>query len=177
MVFCAQNPASSTIYCIGAGDLVVDAADAAYGCTFGTGASGTWSSFFGFATLFSWVAAAQAAGGTPPLVRTNYGSANRTYFQPHNTFGAWTSQTAGIAGDILQDNATTYAWFFPQPLVANVVKGGGFPLKLRQIGGGPTTNSALFTYSTTGPVIKARQMCATTTGSTGGCPYVVNFKV
>lgn len=176
MVFCAQNPASGTTYVLGAGDLVVDAADSAYGCTFGSGSSGNFATFFS-SSLWAWSGSAVSAGAATPCLRTNYGSANRTYFQPQTGFSGWISQTAGATNDILQDNATTYAWFFPQPLVANAIKGGGFPLKLRQIAGGPTTNSALFTYSTTGPVVQARQMYAGTTGSTQGSPYIVNFKV
>jgi hypothetical protein len=178
VVFGTQNPAATSIYWLGAGDLVVDAADTAYGCTFGTGTSGSVNQVFGTTALWPWSAANTLAGtSSNQNLRTNYGSADRQYYQPCSSYGAWTTQTAGSANDILVDGTNTYAYFFPQPLVASQVKGGGFPLKLRQICGGPTTPSAFYTYSTTGPVAQATQFCAATSGSTGGAPWMVNFKI
>ena len=177
VVFGTQNPASAAIYMMGAGDLIVDSADTAYGCTFGIG-TGSANSMFGNTPVWSYVVTAVNAGAsTAASVRTNYGSTNRTYYQPQTGNGQWATQAAGGATDILVDATNTYAWFYPQPLVASNVKGGGFPIKLRQIAGGPGSTSAFAAYNETGPVVKARQFCANTGGSVAGAPWFVNFKI
>jgi hypothetical protein len=174
VLFC-QNPGSSgAVIFIGAGDLLVDASDVAYGCSFGN--SGTVSSSWaGNGTaIFSYSSGVQNAGNATAIIRTNYGSANRNYYQAF-LIPLWSTQAVG-SGDILTDTANTKAWFVPVMLVASNVKGGGFQLKFRQMAIGPNSVGPYTIYNTTGPVVQARQCSNATTGSTG-VPWAVNFKL
>lgn len=172
VVFCQQNPAAATAYMFGAGDIVVDAADNAYGAAFGYGNTGinTWGSTTSMAPF---VAAGVQAGALTAHVRTNYASANRAYYHATSVTG-WANVSVSVT-DILTDTAANKAWFVPQQLVGNT-KGEGFVLKYRQIAYGPGTLGAFQFYQTTGPTVQARQVNAATAGG-NGYPWVVNFKV
>lgn len=169
-----QNPASSTAYAAGAGDLVVDAADNAYGAVVGFGSS-TLGNFGGnLTTIMGWLSAKPSANSTLSCVRTNYGSADRVYFMAYAPSAAWASSPVSST-DVLTDTANAKAWFVPVQLLGQT-KGEGFVLKFRQFGFGPGTTAAFTPYNTTGPVVAARQFNASTTGGTG-YPWFTNFKL
>lgn len=176
IVLFSQNPASSVAqHFLGAGDLLIDASDTAYGCTFGA-FNVAHTNFAGNATtIWSYAAANQNAGNTTPCVRSNYGSSNRQYYQAFECV-IWTV-TMPSSTDILTDTSANKAWFVPVLLLASQIKGGGFQLKLRQIAIGPGSTGAFTTYSTTGPVVKARQASAFTGGNVISVPWFVNFKL
>lgn len=178
MVFCFQNPAVVLIYAAGAGDLVVDAADTAYGGSFAATSSAPWNNFGVSSQIpFPWTTSTTAAGlstgnGT---VRTNYGSSNRQYFMAWIPSSSWVGQTPSVT-DVLTDSTTNRAWFLAPQLLGQT-KGEGPVLKLRQIAFGPGgTVGPLTAYNTTGPVVAARQATIATTGGNGP-PWMVNFKV
>lgn len=176
MVFFSQNPASSGgNHFMGAGDLLIDAGDTAYGCTFGISNNGH-TSFSGNGTVcWSYNVVNQQAGGVTAIIRSNYGSSNRNYYQAY--IGAtWNVQQPSL-GDILTDTTNNKAWFVPVLLLASQIKGGGFQLKFRQICWGPNSSGAFTTYSTTGPIVKARQASAYTSGNVVSVPWFVNFKI
>lgn len=175
IVFCTGSPTAATGYWFGAGDLVVDGADNAYGCTF---ASAQTHASFGTASgtgWADWISTATLSGAAGSYLKTNYGSTNRCFFSAYKPSGAWATQTVG-PNDILTDTANLKSWFVPFYLVATQVKGGGFPIKLRQIALGPVTVGAFSVYQTTGPVVQARAMCSGSTGSSGS-PWMTNFKL
>lgn len=174
MVFGTSIPAGGVTYFCGAGDLMIDASDVVYGCTFG-GAGNSASSFGGTTSLFPWSGSAILAGSsTTAHMRTNYGATNRLQFAAWSPSGTWASQAVGTA-DILTDNSVGNVWFVPTQLLGQT-KGEGFKLKLRQIAYGPGTTGPFSVYNTTGPVVAARQFCALTAGG-NGFPWMVNFKV
>lgn len=174
MAFGTANPAGATAYFFAAGDLLIDAADAVYGCTMGA-ASGNAANFAGSsASLFGYSVSNIVAGAVTPHIRTNYGATDRQYFQAWMG-NIWTAQAIG-SGDILSDTSNARVYFVPVLLVANQVKGGGFQLKLRQIAIGPATTGPLTPYNTTGPIVQARQFNLTTIGGVGW-PWFTNFKL
>lgn len=178
MVFAWGNPATSgSGSCVlGAGTLVVDAADAAYDCTFGF-SNGLLTSFGAQTSgVMPWTVAALAtsAGGSTGSVRTNYGANNRTYFQAFLPSGTWASQAVS-SNDILSDTATKRSWFVPMQLLGHA-KGEGFVLKLRQIAMGPGSLGAFTIFNTTGPALAATQFCPVTAGGIG-YPWFTQFKV
>lgn len=169
-----QNPGSTTVYGAGAGDLVVNAADNAYGAVVGFG-SNTLGNFGGnLATIMGWLTAKPAANSTLPCVRTNYGSTDRVYFMAYAPSAGWAS-SAVSSTDVLTDTSNAKAWFVPVQLLGQT-KGEGFVLKLRQFGFGPGATSAFTPYNTTGPTVAARQFNANTTGG-NGYPWFTNFKL
>jgi hypothetical protein len=172
-VFGFQNPAAASPYMCGAGDVIVDNSDAAYGCTFSYAGSAV-TTFGSSSSLMNWSSSTILAGGSSVAVRTNYGAANRAYFHAFAPTGVWANQAIGPL-DILTDTAISKAWFAPMPLLGQV-KGEGMVLKLRQIAMGPATTGALATYNTTGPVVAAIQFNAFTSGGTG-YPWMTNFKL
>lgn len=170
------NPANVlSVYGVGAGYLLVDAADSEYAAvvSFGNNALHNFSSPTG---VLGWQATAQAAGtSSAGYARTNYGSANRTYFSAYQPTGAgWASQTIGTS-DIMTDTSLSRAYFVPVQLIGQT-KGEGFILKLRQIGFGPGASGAFSVYNTTGPVVAARQFSPVTAGGSG-FPWFTNFKL
>lgn len=173
MMFGFQNPGATTAYFAGVGDLLVDAADTAYGCTFSL-ATTSAASFGAQAAVMPFIVSTINAGSATACVRTNYGSSNRVYFQAWIAAGTWGS-SAVSSTDILTDTSTSRAWFVPLQLLG-VTKGEGFVLKLRQIAIGPGTTGPLTPYNTTGPVVAARQFNLATTGG-NGYPWITNFKV
>lgn len=169
--FCQQSPAASSTFMAGAGDLVVDAADNAYGATigFGTTSLSNWA-----ATVLPYISSTVSAGSPTVAVRTNYGSANRTYFHAWAPSATWAA--VGVSStDILTDTAANRAYFVPVQLLGQT-KGEGFVLKHRQIALGPGTLGPFQVYQTTGPVVQARQVNAATVGG-NGYPWLVNFKI
>ncbi|MBS0330787.1 MAG: hypothetical protein JSR30_13100 [Proteobacteria bacterium] len=173
VVFGFQNPASTTAYMGGAGELLVDASDNAYGATFALGSGAP--TFGGSSPTIPWSSSSVSASSGTACVRTNYGAANRTYFTAYAPSGAWGTQAIGST-DVLTDTANARAYFVPIQLLGQT-KGEGFPLKLRQIAIGPSTTAAFTPYNTSGPVVQARQFYAGTTGTTAGYPWFVNFKL
>lgn len=173
MIFAMANPASTSMYCFGAGNLVVDAADVAYPCSFGFGGNSIGAFGASSGAPMPWTAAIPLAGSASPALRTNYGATNSLFFMAFLP-AVWASTVVGST-DILTDNSTNKAWFVPVPL-AGQTKGQGFALKFRQFGWGPATTSAFSIYSTTGPVVAARCVNNGTPGGVG-YPWVTNFKL
>lgn len=176
VVFCSCNPASTAVYMWGAGDLVVDGNDDAYGVSLGYN-GGSVASFGNNTGPSTWVAAGTNAGSGATGFKSNYASqaAGITWFHAWQPSGAWATTSIGPS-DILTDTTNTDAWFVPMALLASNIKGGGFPLKLRQICIGPSSQGQFTVYNTTGPVAAARNVSAYTTGATG-YPWLTNFKV
>lgn len=171
--FFTQNPATTTAHAAAAGDLVVDAADVAYGCTisFGSASMSAWGTTSG---NMPYTSGAITAGTSAAAVRTNHGSANRTYYHAFIPSGNWAS-VAVSSTDILTDAPNNKAWFVPVELLS-ATKGEGFVLKHRQAAWGPGTVGPLSFYNTTGPVVAARNCNAATAGGTG-FPWLTNFKL
>ncbi|HEX2243010.1 MAG TPA: hypothetical protein VHK27_07125 [Gammaproteobacteria bacterium] len=172
-----QNPSSPTaIYGFGAGKLIVDAADNAYDCTVSAGNASLdqITNSVGSPT-FAWnnAAANYTPGTGSPRIATNYGGSNSFYFQAWSG-GAWAGQAAGTANDVMIDTATSKVFFVPIVLLGHT-KGQGFALKLRQIAIGPPSLSAFAAYSSTGPIIQARQFCGSPSGNKA--PWFTNFKL
>lgn len=167
-----QDPAAAIGYIGGAGDILLDGAANAYGGIYGGGLLQT-SSFGAAAGVMAYQVSTISAGSTTAAVRTNYGSSNRAYFHAQNPNG-WGSIAIGPF-DVLTDTATSKAWFVPVVLIGQT-KGEGFVLRLRQVAFGPGTSGAFSAYSTTGPVVAARQFNARTTGG-AGYPWFTNFEV
>jgi hypothetical protein len=169
-----QNPAATNIYGCGAGDLLVDYDDDAYGCTLGYGVTNIrdWGSNSTAPCPF--VATAVSAGNaSTPAIRTNYGSSNRSYFHAYVPSGAWASSAVG-ASDILTNTSSKDVYWPPVQLIGQT-KGEAIVLKLRQIGWGPGTSSAFFAY-TNGATVLGRQFNAATAGG-NGFPWFTNDKI
>lgn len=172
--FAFQNPAAAAVYMSGAGALIVDAADNAYNCVVGFGTTALNTIGAANSTVMAWSVATAAAGNNTACVRTNYGASNRTYYIGLAPAGNW-ANVAISSTDILTDTANSRAYFVPIQLLGQV-KGGGFELKLRQLGLGPGTVGAFTVYNTTGPAVAARQVNAATAGG-NGYPWLTNFKL
>ena len=173
MFFGFQNPAVATMYGAGAGDLLVDASDNAYGCVVGFGPAAV-NNFGTAAGIMPWSTTKPSASSATACVRTNYGSSDRVYFFAYYPSGTW-AQSAVNATDILTDTGNSKAWFVPVQLLGQT-KGEGFVLKFRQFGFGPGTTGAFTPYNTTGPVVAARQFNGATAGG-NGAPWFTNFKL
>ena len=173
-MFGFQNPATSSIYLLGAGNLIVDAADNAYPCAIGPGVSSGAS--FGASTspMMPWITTIIQHGLATAHINTNYGGANRAFFQAYTPSGSWAS-VAPAATDILSDTGASKRYYAPVHLLGQS-KGTGILLKLRQIAWGSGTTGPFEAYSTTGPVVKARQFCAATVGGSGHM-WMTNFKL
>lgn len=172
VVLCFQNPASSQLWAMGAGLLIVDNADNEYGCTWGSGNAGSWQP--SQTNQMTWTGTTRSAGSNGlGLVRTNYGAANRLYYVPYLP-GPWATELNGSAADVLVNTSTTQAWFYPIPLIG-VTKGEGFALTFRQMAFGPGNLGQFTVYNTTGPVVQARNMGSTVT-PTIGYAWLTNFK-
>lgn len=169
-----QNPAAAALYGSGAGDLLVDASDNAYGCVVGYGSAQNLSNFSTTTATMIWSALKPNAGATGACVRTNYGASGRVYFQAYAPSSSWAAANVSST-DILTDTSNSKAWFVPVQLLGQT-KGEGFVLKLRQFGYGPGTSGAFTPYNTTGPVVAARQFNAATAGG-NGYPWFTNFKL
>lgn len=173
VVFGFQSPGSATNHVFGAGALLVDGSDNAYAAAFIFTAGQNFSS--STSPALAWQTSDITAGsGSTSVIRTNYGSADRLYFQAWAPTGQWLNTPVG-PNDILSDTANNKVWFVPYQLLGTT-KGEGFVLKLRQIAHGPGTTAAFTAYSTTGPAVQARQLCAVTTGGLGH-PWFTNFKL
>lgn len=171
--FFTQNPASSTIYGAGAGDLVVDGADVAYACTVGF-ANQSLANWGATTSIMPYTSSAPSAGALAACVRTNHGASNRPYYHAFAPSGTW-AFVAPSSTDILTDTPNNKAWFVPVELLS-AAKGEGFVLKYRQLSWGPGTIGPLSTYLTTGPVVAALSCNAATTGG-AGYPWLTNFKL
>lgn len=173
MFFGFCNPASGTFYGFGAGNLVVDLNDNAYPANIGFGNQG-----------MNTMVSSDPMGWNPPgtvlspsalqgRTRTNYGAANRTYFNAY-TAGSWQGSSSA-SQDMLADAANSKADFVPIPLIGQT-KAEGFVLKLRQIARGPYHSGVAFpAYSTTGPVVAARKFQGASSGGDG--LWFTNFKL
>jgi hypothetical protein len=171
--FCQQVASSPNVFMFGAGDLVVDAADNAYGATIGF--IGTSLANWGGGSVMTFTTGTLQAGATATnSVRTNYGASNRVYFHAWQATGVW-ANAAVSSTDILTDTAANRAYFAPMQLLGQT-KGEGFVLKHRQLAFGPGTLGPLQFYQTTGPVVQARQINTATVGG-NGYPWLVNFKI
>lgn len=169
---CSQNPASSARPLLLAGDFLIDASDVAYA---GAGVITSPGGFGSTTSSLAWTSSDVVAGnGTVPVIRTNYGSADRLYFAAWAPSAGWASSPIS-SSDILSDTSNNKIWFVPFQLLGTT-KGEGFVLKLRQIAMGPGTTSAFTSYSTTGPVVQARQLNANSGGG-NGYPWMTNFKL
>lgn len=168
-----QNPASLPSMLYLAGAILVDGSDNAYDAVLMAQTPSTFGS--SSAAMMPWSTSDVSAGlGTTPCVRTNYGSADRLYYSAWLPGGSWAS-AAVSSTDILSDTTTNKVWFVPYQLLGQT-KGEGFVLKLRQIAYGPGTTAAFTAYSTTGPVVQARQFNALTVGG-NGYMWLTNFKL
>lgn len=170
--FFFQNPAGASVYGAGAGKLIVDGADVEYEAVVSFG--GNTINGLGSGAIMSWQGTTNNAGSAAACVRTNYGSANRTYYMPWSPNGQWANQAVG-GSDILSDTTTQRMWFQAISLLGQN-KGEGIVLKLRQFGYGPATTGPFTVYNTTGPVVAARQVNAATFGG-AGYPWFTNFKI
>lgn len=168
-----QNPALAQSYLAAAGFIVVDQADQEYAAVMSFG-SASAANFGGSTPPMAWAAAKPAAGSATAVLRTNYGSTDRVYFQAWAPNGAWTTQPVGST-DLLSDTTISRAYYLPFHLLGQI-KGEGFVLKLRQIAIGPQTTGPFTPYNTTGPVVAARQFNAATAGG-NGYAWLTNFKV
>lgn len=172
VVIGCSTPASGTTFMMGAGNLIVDAADVAYPAAMG---SHGWQPGAAGSSVWNWSPSTILAGATASeQPRCNYGSPNQTFFMGFQPIGVWANQPQGTS-DVLTNSALNQAWFVPIPLLGQT-KGQGFVLKLRQMGFGPGTVGAFATYSTTGPVVAARQFCNITVGG-NGFAWFTNFKI
>lgn len=167
-----QNPGFASLYGAGAGKAIVDGSDVEYDACIGFGA--TSLSGFSSSGVIPWTATPASSGSNTPVIRTNYGSPNRSYFIAWVPNGSWASTAVGST-DVMSDTAIQRAWFQSVSLIGQV-KGEGVILKLRQIGFGPGTTAAFTPYNITGPVVAARQCNAQTTGGIG-YPWFTNFKI
>ena len=170
----------NTGYGIGAGNLVVDASDNAYGATLGTGNAQLTNMGSSTSQCLAWSTTYILAGsGNAACIRTNYGSAGRMYF---NAFGynGWAAQTL-TADSWLANTGTSDYWFIPYLLCTHATssgaKGEGFPLKLRQLAIGPgVTGGPFTTISSTGPVVRAIYMLGRNAAESGA-PWLLNEKI
>jgi hypothetical protein len=174
--FCQQNPSSGSLFMFGAGDLLIDSADNAYGATIGFAGSalGNWGSGGGSSVMAHTTNVVQAGSISDNMIRTNYSSSNRVYFHAWVVSGTWGGVPVSST-DILTDTAANRAYFVPMQLLGQS-KGEGFVLKHRQIAIGPGTVGPFQVYQTTGPTVQARQINARTLGAVGA-PWLVNFKI
>lgn len=173
VVFGFQAPTGPQCYFAAVGDILVDAADSAYGATFSL-VVGSASNFASVTSPVPYSSTKPAASSATACARTNYGSSDRTYFFAYAPSGTWAS-VAVSSTDILTDTSNAKAYFVPIQMLGQT-KGEGFVLKLRQMALGPGTTSAFTPYNTTGPVVAARQFNAATAGG-NGFPWLTNFKL
>ena len=172
VVFGFDHSGANQTYMSGAGYLIVDSVDTAYPATIGLANNATYT-FGGVGTsAFPWQPGRTEAGDVYPVVRTNLGSPAKQYFSGWLP-GNWAAQT--VTSDLLTDGANSKAYFVPVQLIGHT-KGEGFVFKLRQIAMGPTSSAAASIYSTTGPVVAARQF-SHQVGGAAGVPWMVNFKL
>jgi hypothetical protein len=175
-----HNPSTQLTFICGAGAILVDLNGVAYNGVFGQQNDQVGNAASQFGNACQWTATAVSVGlpTAPGCVRTNYGSSNRAYFSLIGS-PTWARSVLG-PGDILSDQPNSRVYFSPIQLVGQV-KGDGFPLRLRQVSLGPATTSAFQAYSTTGPVIAARQFNGNSTGNNAtsgyGHPWMTNFDV
>lgn len=173
LLFGFQNPAGAQCYFMGAGALVVDAADVAYPCAIG-GGSNSAATFGSTSPPIIWTAAVSNAGAfSVSNVQARYPTVSKPFFMAYSTCGGWGAQNG--ANDMTLDAANSKVNFAPIPLLSQT-KGEGIKLKFRQIGWGPGTSTPFTQYDGTGPVPKAWQFNAATAGGDGP-PYVVNYKI
>lgn len=171
-----QNPGAAACFWCGAGNLVVDASDNAYGATFGYATAGA-ANFGSTTPQMVWVNSGSkplAGQVTNACVRTNYSVANSVFYQAFSPSGPWATSVVNST-DIMSDTTINTLYFAPQQLLGQT-KGQGLALKLRQIAMGSGTVGPFQAYNTTGPVVQARQFNASTTGG-NGYPWFTNFKV
>jgi hypothetical protein len=174
VIFLTGHTGTANAYMAGAGDLVVDTVDTAYGCTFGVN-SATIANFSATSSPnFPWTATAIPAGSATPHIRTNYGTTDSCYFIAYLPTGSWAATPVGST-DVLSNTAVNKVWFVPVYLM-NQVKGNGMPLKFRQMGYGPATTGAFASYNATGPVTAAIQLCMYASGGNSN-PWITNFEI
>lgn len=166
-----------------AGYILVDGSDNAVGAV----TAGQTTYFTNFPTpsspFWTWISGDVNAGqGTTVAFRTNYGSADRLYYQAFAPSAAYLNNTAGGTTDPMVNVSNSSVSFMPCPLLAGfspatstVVKNEGLVLKIRQMGWGPQSRGSFDTYSTTGPVIKAMSGLVSYTAS-ATC-WFTNFKL
>lgn len=169
-----QNPATTAVTAGGAGYLVSEIADDTV-LPSAIGASTTTSAgnFNALASgvLFPFTPAAVAVGGSGAAsVRVVRAGVAQSVYQAFAPTG-WASQPIS-SGDVLSDTASSRYWFAPIILMTND-KGGGFPLKLRQIALGPQSVGEFPVYYESGPTPVALSFC----GSTASAPWLLNRKI
>lgn len=168
-----NNPAATTEYTLGAGELVEDGSGTTYPSTLGTGTVG-WSTF-NAPVQYQTPSAKVLAGALPNSVQANYLGTKKQFYCPFSTLNSWSNLTHSSVDSILADDANSKVWFAPVPLMSQT-RGEGAILKFRQLGWGPGQTSAFFKYSTTGPVVQAQMMSNVTAGQVSA-PYLTNFKI
>lgn len=174
-----NNTGAAAVYGGGAGEVLVDGSDDAYGAVIGPGA-GQFNNICSATTAASipWSNTAILAGSTSAAIRTNQGSANRIMFLAWCPSGAWTSVTPGAAADPTRDATNSVAFFFGIPVFGVVMPKSGTGIKLRQIAFGQGTVSSFQTINSTGPVTQALGSYPfSPSSSPQSAPWFTNFKI
>lgn len=179
VAFCTGHTGNTNAYWVMAGNLVVDASDVAYGISYGPHSIAMPQFGANSSTPLLYSSAGALAGAASTYAKSNYASqslgTNTSAWYHAWICPSWAATAIGST-DILSDTSTTDVWFVPVQLVNSYAKGGGFPLKLRQVAIGPQSLGTFSIYNTTGPVVQAR--CGTpAAASSTGCPWFVNFKI
>lgn len=174
-----QNPGVAGLYGAFIGDCTVDGSDNAVGAVISTGGT-TWQNFgTNSSPIWVWSANSFSAGATGPVILTNHSTLSAyAFYVAYYPTGGWASTASATA----LFNTTTNQVEIPPVLLrpgsnnaSALPSPAGFPLKMRQIGYGPPTTSALSVLNITGPVVNARQVNAATAGG-NSYPWVVNQK-
>jgi hypothetical protein len=175
LVVCTQNPAGVPCCVYGFGDLVVDEIDDVYGAVFADTNFASFGSNTGTGCLLFTTVVQTPGAANQACLRTRYDGTERPWFIAFRPSGVWANQVVGV-NDVLTDTSEAKAWFIAPQLMAQGKKGGGFPIKLRQIAWGPGTTAALEVYNTVTLTPAAIQMNALTGGGSGRA-WAVNFKL
>lgn len=178
IVVMQSNAGATTVTGGAAGMVLVDNNDVAYGGVIGPGtAAAGWSGMAGLAASISWTTSAIAAGSTAACVRTNYGGANRTFFQAWSPSGQWTNQTYGAASDPTVDSATGKVFLLAVPLLPNAGTKTGPVLKLRQLAYGPISTVGWQAINATGPTRVALATNPHSMGAGASTIWATQFKI
>ena len=172
--FATQIQSSSGSYLMGAGDILVDALDNAYGGVYGCGNNSTY--LFGASNQVPFISTKPNAGaGNSASIRTNYGSTDRVYYQAWASSASWAAP--GSAGaDFLLDSVTGKAFLVPVQLIGQLHDTKALDLKLRQMAYGPYASMAFAVINAAGPVTVAMCSNAANAGG-GGYPWFTQFKI
>lgn len=175
-VFTQSAAGASTVSGGGAGDLIVDDNDVAYGAVVGPG-SGAWSTVTSNASpALGWAAAPTTAGAGSGTIRTNYGLANRCMYTALQPTGSWTYQAYGSVSDPIVNSIDSEVTFLPIQLIGNRPP-QGITTKLRQVAFGPGATTGWQAVSTTGPTRVAFASNPSYYSSVAASPWFTQFKI